>query len=175
MATSKNLMDISHPAKRLKRVSSTPTSSLIRKVITTTTNIISSSFDNDHDTTAKKDSSSSSCLTPEQKCRVEFNKSLAKSRRNLKICSEKFSTSTAGERVRYVRLIDLLVEETWLEALPGELEKPYAKKLCYFVRSEICNGGVPIYPPQHLIFNALNTTPFDRVKAVIIGQVLLPI
>ncbi|CAH2060496.1 unnamed protein product, partial [Thlaspi arvense] len=30
--------------------------------------------------------------------------------------------------------------------------------------------GPPIYPPQHLIFNALNTTPFDRVKAAIIGQ-----
>ena len=27
-----------------------------------------------------------------------------------------------------------------------------------------------IYPPNHLIFNALNTTPLDRVKVVIIGQ-----
>jgi uracil-DNA glycosylase len=27
-----------------------------------------------------------------------------------------------------------------------------------------------IYPPNHLIFNALNTTPLDRVKVVILGQ-----
>ncbi|KAM7473777.1 hypothetical protein LguiB_021020 [Lonicera macranthoides] len=73
-----------------------------------------------------------------------------------------------------LKLEELLVEEMWLEALPGELHKPYAKKLCNFVESEIrgdCDGtGVPIYLPPHLIFNALNTTSFDRVKAVIIGQ-----
>ncbi|KAG6536519.1 hypothetical protein ZIOFF_001577 [Zingiber officinale] len=30
--------------------------------------------------------------------------------------------------------------------------------------------SVPIYPPPHLIFNALHLTSFDEVKAVIIGQ-----
>lgn len=74
-----------------------------------------------------------------------------------------------GDVVGYVKLEELLVEETWLEALPGEFQKPYAKNLCRFVEKEF-SGGVPIYPPQHLIFNALNTTSFDRVKAVIIGQ-----
>lgn len=63
------------------------------------------------------------------------------------------------------------MEETWLEALHGELQKPYAKRVCEFVEKEIKGSGVDIFPPQHLIFNALNTTPFDRVKAVIIGQV----
>lgn len=76
-----------------------------------------------------------------------------------------------GEGVENVKLEELLVEETWLDSLSGELEKPYAKQLCEFVRSEICSGGVPVYPPQHLIFNALNTTSFDNVKAVILGQV----
>lgn len=71
-----------------------------------------------------------------------------------------------------LKLEELLVEETWREALPDEFEKPYAKKLCEFVENEICGSGVPIYPPPHLIFNALNTTPFDIVKAVIIGQVV---
>lgn len=79
----------------------------------------------------------------------------------------------SNEGVGCVKLEELLVEETWSDVLSGELQKPYAKKLCQFVESEICNGGIPIYPPQHLIFNALNTTPFDRVKAVIIGQVTL--
>lgn len=70
-----------------------------------------------------------------------------------------------------MELEDLLVEETWLDALSGEFQKPHAKTLCRFLEREVCGCGVPIYPPQHLIFNALNSTPFDRVKAVIIGQV----
>lgn len=103
---------------------------------------------------------------------MEFNKALAKSKRNLKRCSDVVSKSTSKgiDGVGYVKLKELLVEETWLEVLPGELEKPYAEKLCKFVESEISCGSVPIYPPQNLIFNALNTTSFDRVKAVIIGQ-----
>jgi len=76
-----------------------------------------------------------------------------------------------GEGGGYVKLQELLIEETWLEALPGEFEKTYAGNLCKFVEKEI-SGGVPIYPPLHLIFNALNTTAFDRIKAVIIGQVV---
>lgn len=69
-----------------------------------------------------------------------------------------------------MKLEELLVEETWLEALPGELQKPYAKNLCRFVEREV-RGSVPVYPPPQLIFNALHSTPFDQVKAVIIGQV----
>ncbi|EOY01142.1 Uracil dna glycosylase isoform 1 [Theobroma cacao] len=108
-------------------------------------------------------------LTAEQKSRMEFNKCVAKSKRNLKICSQKVSQSKV-EGSGFVKLEELLVEDTWLEALPGELQKPYANNLCKFVESEISSGSVPIYPPQHLIFNALNSTPFHRVKAVIIGQ-----
>jgi len=63
------------------------------------------------------------------------------------------------------------VEETWLDAIPGELQKPYALTLSKFVESEISSGDDVVYPPTHLIFNALNSTPFDRVKAVILGQV----
>lgn len=70
-----------------------------------------------------------------------------------------------------VKLEDLLVEETWLEAVAGEFEKPYAKNLCQFVGREICSGAHAIYPPSHMIFNALNSTPFPKVKAVILGQV----
>jgi uracil-DNA glycosylase len=69
------------------------------------------------------------------------------------------------------KLEELLVEETWAEALDGELTKPYALELCRFVTHERLHGPLPIYPPPHLVFHALNATPFDRVKAVIIGQV----
>ncbi|XP_008221018.1 PREDICTED: uracil-DNA glycosylase, mitochondrial [Prunus mume] len=114
------------------------------------------------------DDSSSSDLTAQQKSRMELQKLLAKARRNLSICSNRLSNSNSkGEGVK---LEELLVEETWLEAFPSELQKPYAKTLSKFVENEICGGALPIYPPTHLIFNALNSTPFDRVKAVILGQ-----
>lgn len=71
-----------------------------------------------------------------------------------------------------LKLEELLVEETWLDALPGEFQKPYAEKLGEFINGEL-RGSCPIYPPSHLIFNALNSTSFDNVKAVIIGQVFL--
>uniref|UniRef100_A0A453DE92 Uracil-DNA glycosylase-like domain-containing protein n=1 Tax=Aegilops tauschii subsp. strangulata TaxID=200361 RepID=A0A453DE92_AEGTS len=68
------------------------------------------------------------------------------------------------------KLEELLVEETWLEALSGELRKPYALDLCRFVAHERLHAKVPVYPPPHLVFHALHTTPFHSVKAVIIGQ-----
>ncbi|KAL4575548.1 hypothetical protein LXL04_022395 [Taraxacum kok-saghyz] len=110
-------------------------------------------------------------LNEEQKLRAQFNQSLAKAKRNLKICAARVSKSTSGDGSGRgsLKLEELLVEETWVEALPGEFQKPYAKKLSEFVESEI-HGPTPIFPPQHLIFNALNSTPFDNVKAVIIGQ-----
>ncbi|XP_019413536.1 PREDICTED: uracil-DNA glycosylase, mitochondrial-like isoform X2 [Lupinus angustifolius] len=66
-------------------------------------------------------------------------------------------------------LEDLMVEETWLEALNGEFQKPYALALSKFVQTEICSSS-DVYPPTHLIFNALNSTPFSTVKVVILGQ-----
>lgn len=70
-----------------------------------------------------------------------------------------------------MNLVDLLVEETWSRALTEEMKKVYMKELAEFIHKEITCGGVPVYPPQHLIFNALNSTPLDQVKVVIIGQV----
>ncbi|KAL5578366.1 hypothetical protein UlMin_020065 [Ulmus minor] len=115
--------------------------------------------------------SSSSVLNAHQKSRMEFHKLLANAKRNLKICSERVSKATVEGGAGYVKLEELLVEKSWLEALPGEFQKPYSKNLCKFVETEMCGaGGVPIYPPSHLIFNALNSTPFHTVKAVILGQ-----
>lgn len=159
-SSSKTLKDLwkQPAAKRLKQVSST------ENFISSALASSSSRKDCDED---PKDVVSS---TPEQNSRMEFNRSLAKSKRNLKLCSDKISKLNAnGEGGGYVKLQELLIEETWLEALPGEFEKTYAGNLCKFVEKEI-SGGVPIYPPLHLIFNALNTTAFDRIKAVIIGQ-----
>ena len=47
-------------------------------------------------------------------------------------------------------------------------DRPYFAALTAFVRSEYTAGTC--YPPGKLIFNAFNLCPFDKVKAVIIGQ-----
>ncbi|CDF85508.1 Uracil-DNA glycosylase [Pseudomonas knackmussii B13] len=61
------------------------------------------------------------------------------------------------------------LEASWKEALRDEFDKPYMHELSEFLRSEKAAGKV-IYPPGPLIFNALNSTPLDRIKVVIIGQ-----
>ncbi len=64
--------------------------------------------------------------------------------------------------------MDVQIEQSWKDALKGEFEKPYFKKLADFVRAEYKTKT--IYPPAGLIFNAFNLTPFNRVRAVILGQ-----
>lgn len=61
------------------------------------------------------------------------------------------------------------LEASWKEALREEFDKPYMQRLGEFLRTEKAAGKV-IYPPGPLIFNALNTTPLEKVKVVIIGQ-----
>lgn len=61
------------------------------------------------------------------------------------------------------------LHESWLTYLWEEFEKPYFKKIKEFLETEIKAGKI-IYPHPKNIFNALNTTHFDNVKVVIIGQ-----
>lgn len=61
------------------------------------------------------------------------------------------------------------IEASWKEVLKDEFEQPYFQSLATFLRKEKAAGKV-IYPPGPLIFNAFNTTPFDKVKVVILGQ-----
>lgn len=60
------------------------------------------------------------------------------------------------------------IEDSWNRILAEEFEKPYFASLVQFVKSAYANGVV--YPPPGKIFEAFNRTPFDKVKAVIIGQ-----
>lgn len=57
----------------------------------------------------------------------------------------------------------------WLAVIGAEFEKPYMSQLRQFLQQEK-NQGKVIYPPGSLWFNALNSTPFDKVKVVILGQ-----
>ncbi|TBU76927.1 uracil-DNA glycosylase [Phytopseudomonas daroniae] len=61
------------------------------------------------------------------------------------------------------------LEAGWKQALHEEFDKPYMKALGDFLRQEKA-AGKEVYPPGPLIFNALNSTPLDQVKVVIIGQ-----
>jgi len=64
--------------------------------------------------------------------------------------------------------MEVKIEPTWKSSLQGEFEKEYFLKLTEFVKEEYRINT--IYPPGSLIFNAFNLCPFDKVKAVIIGQ-----
>lgn len=66
--------------------------------------------------------------------------------------------------------MDVRIEEGWKEALSEEFTKPYFVNLTEKVRSEYTRSGSRIYPPASRIFAAFDTTPFDNVRVVIIGQ-----
>ncbi len=57
----------------------------------------------------------------------------------------------------------------WLDHLQTEFEQEYMQALSKFLRDEK-SLGKPIYPPGPDIFAALNATPLDQVKVVVLGQ-----
>lgn len=61
------------------------------------------------------------------------------------------------------------LEQGWMDVIGAEFDKPYMHKLKSFLLREKENGAV-VYPPGSCIFNALNTTPFEQVRVVILGQ-----
>jgi uracil-DNA glycosylase len=64
---------------------------------------------------------------------------------------------------------NIQIDDSWKIALADEFDKPYFKELRHFLTTEK-QSGKTIYPPGSLIFNAFNSTPFDKVKVVILGQ-----
>lgn len=67
----------------------------------------------------------------------------------------------AAERIR--------LHESWKQRLLPELTSAPMQALRGFLRSEMA-AGKDIYPPARQIFAALDHTPFDQVKVVILGQ-----
>ena len=61
------------------------------------------------------------------------------------------------------------LDPTWLDIVGQEFQQPYMQRLKQFLAAERA-AGKTIYPKGGHIFNALNTTPFDQVKVVILGQ-----
>ncbi|MBI3510142.1 MAG: uracil-DNA glycosylase [Bacteroidetes bacterium] len=60
------------------------------------------------------------------------------------------------------------IEESWKQILNDEFQKPYFQTLRNFLTEE--KQQFSVYPPGPLIFAALNNTPFEQVKVVILGQ-----
>jgi uracil-DNA glycosylase len=61
------------------------------------------------------------------------------------------------------------MEASWGVQLREEFNKPYFKQLVLHLKTEKQQKKV-IYPAGKLIFNAFDTTPFEKVKLVILGQ-----
>ena len=64
---------------------------------------------------------------------------------------------------------DIKLEETWKFALETEFEDPYMADLKSFLVSEK-KAGKLIFPKGSEYFRALDLTPLDEVKVVILGQ-----
>jgi uracil-DNA glycosylase len=82
------------------------------------------------------------------------------------------SVSIADTPITSTKEISIAEETTskrWKDLLKDELQAPYYLELKEFIKSERAQGK-RIYPPDHEILNAINLTPFEQVKVVIIGQ-----
>ena len=64
--------------------------------------------------------------------------------------------------------MDVKIDESWKRILAEEFEKPYFASLVSFVRGAYSTATC--YPPARLIFHAFDRTPFENVKAVVLGQ-----
>jgi uracil-DNA glycosylase len=65
--------------------------------------------------------------------------------------------------------MNVKIEPGWAKVLKPEFEKPYFEGIVKFLKEEKAAGKI-IYPPGPEIFNAFTLTPFEHVKAVLIGQ-----
>jgi len=61
------------------------------------------------------------------------------------------------------------LEPSWKARVGDYLSRPEMQGLSEFLRAEL-RAGKTIYPPPRCIFAALDATPFEQVKVVILGQ-----
>ncbi len=64
---------------------------------------------------------------------------------------------------------DIKLHPSWLEPLNGEFEQPYMAELKRFLTEERGKGRT-IFPRAANWFRALDLTPLDKVRVVILGQ-----
>ncbi|MFE5868001.1 uracil-DNA glycosylase [Streptomyces roseifaciens] len=61
-----------------------------------------------------------------------------------------------------------VLPQSWHGVLAEELDKPYFKELTDFVEEE--RTKAPVYPPRGEVFAALEATPYEKVKVLVLGQ-----
>lgn len=59
--------------------------------------------------------------------------------------------------------------DCWMSVLGDEFTKPYMQDIRKFLATELSKKKV-IYPPIDSIFEALTSTPFSKVKIIVLGQ-----
>jgi uracil-DNA glycosylase len=64
--------------------------------------------------------------------------------------------------------VSYTLPESWLPVLGDEVSKPYFEELTRFVEQERAEHAV--FPPRDEVFAALEATPFDQVKVLLLGQ-----
>jgi len=90
----------------------------------------------------------------------------------IKTWSALFSAGSPAQRAMIAgksEMRKIQLEESWLEKLHDQFEQEYMQKLREFLITRKKHQAI-IYPPGPQIFNALNSTPFDKVRVVILGQ-----
>ncbi len=65
--------------------------------------------------------------------------------------------------------MDVQIEESWKKELQSEFDKPYFAQIVQFIKQEKA-AGKTIFPKGEDMFAAFNTTPFNKIKVVILGQ-----
>jgi uracil-DNA glycosylase len=60
------------------------------------------------------------------------------------------------------------IPTSWVRVLDGETDKPYFAKLRSFVAAERAEHDV--FPPASEVFAALEHTPYDQVRVLLLGQ-----
>ncbi|KAL5007301.1 hypothetical protein ScPMuIL_016107 [Solemya velum] len=83
-------------------------------------------------------------------------------------CSPGEIHNEIGKSVRS-NLTSFLTEQSWKKALSDEVSQNYFQELEKKLNTDY-NARLQIFPPKELIFNALNLTPINEIKVVIIGQ-----
>lgn len=65
--------------------------------------------------------------------------------------------------------MDVKIDASWKKVLKPVFNQPFFQQAALHIKTEKAQGKT-IYPPGSQLFNAFNTTPFDKVKVVILGQ-----
>ncbi|XP_062612190.1 uracil-DNA glycosylase-like [Saccostrea cucullata] len=68
-----------------------------------------------------------------------------------------------------ISLMDYINNNQWKQLLAEEFNKPYIKQIEYKITNHLIDLDI-IYPPLNLIFHALNVTPLETTRAVIVAQ-----